>query len=71
MLRDGLLDEQEIEVDVPVSGGGNSGGSFQIDPSGNNPDIEKKWGDVLSMFRKKSGLNMVRKKKCSFRKLRR
>eukprot|EP00592_Proboscia_alata_P009951 CAMPEP_0194353824 /NCGR_PEP_ID=MMETSP0174-20130528/2052_1 /TAXON_ID=216777 /ORGANISM="Proboscia alata, Strain PI-D3" /LENGTH=511 /DNA_ID=CAMNT_0039122509 /DNA_START=118 /DNA_END=1653 /DNA_ORIENTATION=+ len=62
MLRDGLLDEQEIEVDVPVSGGGNSGGSFQIDPSGNNPDIEKKWGDVLSMFGKKGGPSMVRKK---------
>lgn len=50
MLREGQLDDQEIEVDVPTSDKSNP---FSIDPSGNNPDVEKKWSEVLTLFGKR------------------
>mmetsp|Transcript_16793 Transcript_16793/g.23921 ORF Transcript_16793/g.23921 Transcript_16793/m.23921 type:complete len:501 (+) Transcript_16793:196-1698(+) len=50
LLRAGALDDQEIDVEVPSAEKSNT---FSMDPSGSNPDAEKKWGEVLSLLGKR------------------
>lgn len=53
MLRDGDLDENEIEVMLPV-GGDKTNPAIHFDATGANPDLEKKLGEVLGVFGKRT-----------------
>ncbi len=50
MLRDGLLDEQEVELDVPISQEKDSSSIFRSDYSPVDPDTEKKFSQVFAIM---------------------
>jgi ATP-dependent HslUV protease ATP-binding subunit HslU len=57
MILEGTLDDTEIEVDVPSADKSNP---FSIDPSGSNPEAEKKWGEIFSLLGKRPSVEKKR-----------